>query len=268
MHLAGLELNSAKLLGSAPQPGADGSEPLRQWWLRSVDTRSQTCDLQREYALRFGRNAEYRRSVWEILVRVFFQRWIPVDGSVLDVGSGWGEFINQVTAQRKYAIDLNPDAGDKVARDVTLFAQDCSNTWPLRDGTLDVVFTSNFFEHLPTKDALIATLREARRCLKPGGRIICLGPNVKYLAGRYWDFWDHYLPLTERSLQEALKLAGFSVDSATARFLPYTMSQKSRPPLFLLRVYLKLPLLWPIFGRQFLLIGRKENAGIRLSEAA
>jgi predicted SAM-dependent methyltransferase len=58
--------------------------------------------------------------------------------------------------------------------------------------SLDVVFTSKFFEHLSDKPSLVATLSKAFRCLKPSGRLIALGPNIKYLPGEYWDFFDHH----------------------------------------------------------------------------
>jgi SAM-dependent methyltransferase len=153
---------------------------------------------------------------------------------------------------------LNPSARDRVAPDVRLLQQDCSLPWPLADDSLDVVFTSNFFEHLPTKEALQSTLVEALRCLKPQGCLIALGPNVKFLAGRYWDYFDHHLPLTELSLREALTMTGYSVEWAMPKFLPYTMSQDSQPPIWTLRLYLKLPFVWRFFGRQFLVLGRKS----------
>lgn len=128
------------------------------------------------------------------------------------------------------------------------------------DESIGAVFTSNFFEHLPTKESLARTLHEAFRCLKPDGRIICIGPNIKYLPGRYWDFWDHYLPLTELSLREGMELVGFRVEQATGRFLPYSMSQGFTPPLAFLRIYLKVPFLWRFFGEQFLVIARKPPA--------
>ena len=127
------------------------------------------------------------------------------------------------------------------------------------DETLDVVFTSNFFEHLLSKESLRRTLDQAHRCLKANGRLICLGPNIKDLPGRYWDFWDHYLPLTEASLSEGMRLAGFDVERELARFLPYSMSQGFTPPLLFLQAYLRCPLLWRFFGRQFLVIGRKRT---------
>jgi len=216
-----------------------------------------SSDLQEEYALRFQHIADYRSSVWKILTRDFFSRWIAPDCTVLDLGCGWGEFINQVSARHKYGMDLNPASSSKVNSDVAFLFQDCSAHWDLPDNHLDAVFTSNFFEHLPNKDSLRRTLDQALRCLKPGGRLICLGPNIKAVPGSYWDFWDHYLPLTELSLREGMELVGFEMEQVTARFLPYSMSQGSTPPLLFLRIFLRCPFLWPLVGKQFLVIGRK-----------
>jgi SAM-dependent methyltransferase len=215
--------------------------------------------LQQEYAMRFGCNAQYRVAVWKILTREFFSRWIASDATVLDLGSGWAEFINQIGAGHKFAMDLNPDSDSKVASDVVFLAQDCSEPWDLPEKSLDIVFTSNFFEHLPSKESLRRTLDQAYRCLRPGGRLICLGPNIKYLPGSYWDFWDHHLPLTEASLSEGARLAGFAIEFLRDRFLPYSMSQGFAPPLTFLRIYLRLPLLWRFFGKQFLIVARKPE---------
>src|SRR4029077_2262380 len=217
-------------------------------------------ELEQEYAMRFERAADYGRKVWEILIWKFFCRWIPDNATVLDLGCGWGEFINQVPAGRKYAMDLNPAAVNKLRPEVRLFSQDCSERWPLTDNELDIVFTSNFFEHLPNKQSLRKTLGEAFRCLKPNGRLICLGPNIKYLPGAYWDFWDHFLPLTDRSLKEGLVLAGFEIDFVRAKFLPYSMSQGFNPPLSFLKLYIKLPFVWSILGKQFCIVARKGGA--------
>lgn len=212
------------------------------------------AQLQAAYERRFAGAAGYRRRVWAVLVRDFFQAMIPADGAVLDLGCGWGEFVNQVAARRKFAIDMNASSREHLDGEVVFFHQDCSRRWPLGDGALDAVFTSNFFEHLPDKVAVRATLDEAFRCLKPGGRIICLGPNIKHLPGAYWDFWDHFLPITELSLKEVLELAGFAVERCWGRFLPYTMSSGIQWPPWVVSAYLKLPWLWRWRGRQFLVV--------------
>jgi SAM-dependent methyltransferase len=213
-------------------------------------------ELQRQYELRFRESQEYRRRVWKILIRDFFQPLIPSSSHVLDLGCGWGEFINQIDAALKYGMDLNPESRQKLAPNVHFIEQDCSARWPLGDRSLDVVFSSNFFEHLRAKSDLRQTLGQVHRCLKPGGRLICMGPNIKCLPGMYWDFWDHYLPLTEQSLKEVLELVGFKVERCIAKFLPYRMVGRKPAPLTLVRLYLKFPWVWRFFGRQFLIIAR------------
>jgi SAM-dependent methyltransferase len=218
-------------------------------------------DLRQEYLLRFSALAPYRDRVWQVLTREYFQALVPADAAVLDLGSGWGEFIRNIRAGTRYAMDLNPESGPRAGSGVRFLHQDCSREWALPENSLDVVFTSNFFEHLPSKEALRATMDQALRCLKPGGRLICLGPNMRFLAGTYWDFWDHYLALSDRSLVEGLSLAGFRVERCIPKFLPFSMSQGFAPPVGLVSVYLRLPPLWDLFGKQFLVIGRKPAAG-------
>jgi ubiquinone/menaquinone biosynthesis C-methylase UbiE len=213
-------------------------------------------ELAREYRLRFSPLLEYRSRVWQVLTASFFQQFVPPGAAVLDLGSGWGEFINNIKARKKYAMDLNPDGAERVNPDVQFLNQDCSQRWNLDDDSLDLVFTSNFFEHLRTKDGLSRTLQEAHRCLKRDAPIICMGPNIKYLAGRYWDFWDHYIPLTEQSLAELLGLRGFTVERCWPKFLPYTMVNKTALPLFLVKIYLQLPWMWKVLGKQFLVVAR------------
>ena len=50
----------------------------------------------------------------------------------------------------------------------------------------------------------------------------------------------------------------FTVDVCLARFLPYTMASGPQYPLLVLRAYLRLPIAWRMFGKQFLVVGRKS----------
>lgn len=187
----------------------------------------------------------------------YFGQWFPSTGTVLDLGCGYCEFINNANAGVKYAMDLNPEVHKRAAQGVTVFEQDCSDPWPLPDGALDAVFTSNFLEHLPNKTAVSTVLANAYRCLKPGGRLIAMGPNIKYVSGAYWDFFDHYVELTELSLAEALSECGFQIEEQVPRFLPYTMSHGRQYPVWVLRLYLAVPVAWRFYGKQFLVVGQK-----------
>jgi SAM-dependent methyltransferase len=223
-------------------------------------TAHEAKDFQRIYSTRFATNLAYRERVWSILVRDFFQQYVGSSDRILDLGAGYGEFIRHIECADKFAMDLNPDSKQRVGPNVMFFEQDCAARWPLSDAALNVVFTSNFFEHLPDKSALGRTLDEILRCLAPGGRLIAMGPNIKFLPGSYWDFWDHYIPLTELSLTEALVTRGFSMTRVEDRFLPYTMATGPSYPLVFLRAYLRLRPVWKIFGRQFLIVASKAQS--------
>jgi len=217
----------------------------------------QSAELEQIYSNRFDEHIAYRNQVWKVLAASFFSKLVAADACVLDLGCGYGEFINNIHCGKKYAMDLNHRAATTLAPNVHFIEQDCSQPWRLPDACLDVVFTSNFFEHLPSKTSLAETLDQARRCIKAGGLIVALGPNVRYVGGAYWDFWDHHLPLTNDALAEVLRLHGFRIESSIPRFLPYTMVNRRAVPMTLVSLYLKLPFLWRILGKQFLVVGRK-----------
>jgi SAM-dependent methyltransferase len=215
-------------------------------------------DLQRIYKQRFESKRTYREAVWNVLISDFFERYVSRTAAVLDLGCGYGEFIRLIHCGKKFAMDLNPDSKEGVPPECEMVIQDCSEPWPLAPATLDVVFSSNFFEHLPDKNALGRTLDHAQQALKPGGSFIALGPNITRVPGRYWDFWDHHIPLSEKSLGEALTNRGFRLRECRASFLPYTMEGKKEAAPWMIALYLKLPFLWPILGHQFLIVAEKQ----------
>lgn len=215
--------------------------------------------LQEQYRQRFADGADYRHALWGVLCRDFFQQYVNSQDTVLDLGCGWGEFSNNIRAATRYAMDLNPDAATHLSEEVQLLPQDCSLPWPLQDNSLDVVFTSNFLEHLPDKPAVERTVNEARRCLRPGGLFVAMGPNVRLVPGAYWDFWDHHVPISDSSLAELLLLTGFKVREKHPGFLPYTMSDGRQPSLMLVKLYLRLRLAWRVMGKQFLVVAENGS---------
>jgi SAM-dependent methyltransferase len=215
------------------------------------------ASLDDQYRRRFEAEDETRRRVWRALIDAWFRRYLVDAHNVLDLGCGWGPFINQIDVAERYGIDLNPDAANHLDDRVTLFEQAADDRWPLDDHTLDLVFSSNFLEHLPDRDAVRATLAEAFRCLRPGGRLVLMGPNIKYVGGAYWDFFDHYVPLTEASLVEATELVGFRTETVYGRFLPFTMAGKPPPPSLFVKAYLRFRPAWRVMGKQFLVVVTK-----------
>ena len=217
------------------------------------------ADLSTLYRYRFKEaDREKKLEIWREICRGYLQKKVGQNKTLLDLASGYGEFSQNIVADRKIAVDLNPDAQKMLPEDVefhNVSATEFSNS--IGENVVDVVFTSNFLEHLPTKSELDKVFAEVRKVLKPGGRFIILGPNVKYLATEYWDFYDHYLPLSHLSVEEGLIQSGFEVTEVIPRFLPYsTRSALPQAPIFV-ATYLRVPIAWKFLGKQFLVTGRK-----------
>jgi hypothetical protein len=50
---------------------------------------------------------------------------------------------------------------------------------------------------------------------------------------------------------------GLQIERCHAKFLPFTLIGGPEYPLWILKVYLKFPILWQIAGKQFLVVARK-----------
>jgi ubiquinone/menaquinone biosynthesis C-methylase UbiE len=191
------------------------------------------------------------------LCRHFFQRYIPPQATVLDLAAGSCEFINHIRAAAKIAVDLNEDVRQYAAPDVRVVVAYSHAMHEIADESVDVVFVSNFFEHLPDKGTFLATLSEIRRVLKRGGKLLILQPNIRLLNGAYWDFIDHLLPLTQHTLAEALELVNMPVEVMRVRFLPYTTRSRLPRAAWLVRLYLMFrPAQW-LMGKQTFVVARK-----------
>jgi SAM-dependent methyltransferase len=214
--------------------------------------------IDRLYQTRFPeQDRRAREALWAVLCSAFFQKYVRPEDTLLDLGCGFGEFSRHIRAARRIAVDQNAGAARFQSEGVEFHAADASDLSFLPDGSVDVCFTSNFFEHLPSKERMDAVLAEVRRVLRPGGRLVALQPNLRYAPGAYWDFYDHHLPLTHRSCAEAFAIAGFEVCELVGRFLPLTTRSRLPQWPWLVRLYLALPPVWRLFGGQFLIVGRK-----------
>jgi dolichol-phosphate mannosyltransferase len=221
-------------------------------------------DLERLYEGRFPNHARAAKvAVWEVLVREFFQRWVAPSDVVLDIGCGFGEFLNHVVCARRIGVDGNPASAASLRPGTEFHAGSATDLSFLEDASVNFVFTSNLMEHLDSKHEVERMLREARRVLVPEGHIVMMGPNLRVLPGAYWDFWDHLVPITDRSLHEVLQMLDFEVVNSVAKFLPYTTRSSLPQAPFLVSLYLRVPIAWRLLGGQFLLRARKPNRAQR-----
>ena len=214
---------------------------------------AESEDLQALYLNRFGTEEVQRSDLWEVLCSDFFQRWVPPDCTVLDVAAGHCEFINNIRARTRLAVDLNPDVLVRAAAGVDATVCRSDEMSHLADGSVDRVFISNFFEHVP-REVILSTLTEVRRVLRLR-ELLVLQPNVRYCARDYWMFFDHITPVDDRALAEAFAATGFDVELDIPRFLPYTTKGRLPSTPGLVRLYLRMRPAWRVLGAQAFMVG-------------
>src|SRR5580700_7673863 len=124
------------------------------------------------YRHRFPKDVRRRRdAVWKVLCRSWFSQYVPADGRVLEVAAGYCEFINNISAAERVAVDLNPETRDHAAVGVIVHQVAAENlAGILRPGYFDAAFMSNFLEHCRSRDQVLAVLRAVLKVLTPGGR--------------------------------------------------------------------------------------------------
>ncbi len=229
-----------------------------------TDTDDERNDLTAIYERRFPEEdavrGRWRRELWRTLVDGFFSRWIDESATVLDFGYGHGEFINAVRARRRIGVEVQRSLAVHLDARVEFVLASDTRVPSVGDGSVDVIFCSNLLEHLPDRESVTCLLREFERMLSPTGRVLILGPNLRYTGPAYWDFFDHILPITDKSLVEALATADLEPETLIPRFLPYTTVRSRLFPLALVRLYLRLPLVWRLLGAQFFAVARSKQS--------
>jgi len=210
------------------------------------------------YRYRFSeKDRKDKEKIWKVLCQKYFQKYVSEDDTVLDLACGFGEFIRFINAKRKIAIDINPDSREILPKEIEFHLKPATNLDFIPPDSVDVCFVSNFFEHLPSKDVMDRILVAILRILKKGGILIALQPNIKYAPGDYWDYYDHYIPLTHNSCAEAFVKNGFIIKELVDRFLPFTTNLSIPKHPFLVAIYLKVRPAWRLIGRQFMIVGQK-----------
>src|SRR5262245_4773807 len=194
-----------------------------------------------------------RNTLWKTLCESFFQRFVRPEHTVLELGCGYGEFINNMQCSTKIAMDrwegiteyLNPGVRAEIGEITSLKG--------VADRSVDFVFASNIFEHLTQVD-LALCLTEVRRVLRPGGTINIVQPNYRFCYAEYFDDYTHVTIYSDRSLSDFLSVNGFKMMTCMPRFLPLTI--KSRLPVspLLIKAYLMSPVK-PLAKQMFLRAG-------------
>jgi len=141
---------------------------------------------------------------------------------ILDVGCGTGANLLMLS---KYGdaegVDISEDAlafcRERGLENVKLGA---AEKLPYEDGTFDLVTALDVVEHL---DDDLGGLREMRRVLRPGGRVLLFVPTFMFLWGLQDDVSHHRRRYRMPELRRVLEQAGFEVERTTYANITFFM---------------------------------------------
>jgi len=159
--------------------------------------------------------------------RLFVGRGRIASGArVLELGCGTGEFTRRVapSGARVVALDLSGDLLVKARAKLdgaARFVRGNAHVLPFADASFDVVYGCSILHHLEVGVAL----REVRRVLRPGGRLVFSEPNLVnpqvLLMFKIAALKFHYggspdeMAFTRRAIRRVLGAIGFSRFSVT-----------------------------------------------------
>ena len=195
-----------------------------------------------------------REVLWRALWKFHFSKYIASSDCVLELGCGYADFINNVQARRRIALDSWPGFLKHLEKDVEGHVGDATDLSFLERGSVNFAFASNVFEHL-SKECLSAVLAQLSEKLTKHGKLAILQPNYRYAYKEYFDDYTHVSIYSHESLSDFLSSHGYEVIECVPRFMPLTIkNRKIIVSESLIRLYLSLPV--KPLGKQMFVIAR------------
>jgi len=133
---------------------------------------------------------------------------------ILDVGCGTGANLLMLA-------EYGDAEGVDISEDALAFCRErgldkvrlgAGEQLPYEDGTFDLVTALDVVEHM---DDDLAGLREMRRVLRPGGRVLLFVPTFMFLWGLQDDVSNHRRRYRLPELRRVLEQAGFEIERTT-----------------------------------------------------
>ena len=196
-----------------------------------------------------------RKKVWDAIVDHLQPKFFNNIETVVELGCGYGDFINSVKAEKKIAVDIN-DCEEFLSNDVIFYKKDVTDLEFINEDSGDLVFASNLVEHLVWEE-IDKMIHEIIRILKKNSKLILIQPNYRLCASNYFDDYTHRTIFSDVSLRDYLKSQGFRIKYVNPSYLPFSMKGILPKTYFLTKLYLELNS--PILGKQMLIVSENES---------
>lgn len=128
-------------------------------------------------------------------------------GTVADIGCGRGD---QLFALQRLGFDV-------IGLDIERSADNIPNhhvcdvgreLFPIPDDALDLAFSKAVIEHLYLPQ-IEHFMLEMKRITKPGGYVVLMTPDWRYMYRDFYVEFTHVSPFTVRSLEQCMRMYGF-----------------------------------------------------------
>ncbi len=159
------------------------------------------------------------------------KKYFKPQGKILEIGAASGDFLHllQDIGYHVYGVELSKRAAEQAVRNYNLnFFQGTLEEAAFAGNYFDYIVMYHVLEHVPDPGA---TLKEAYRVLKPGGRILIEVPNVrsvdmysKPLILNALDYPNHIYGFSRETLTKLVVDAGFKPVAFESSF-PFLFAQ-------------------------------------------
>jgi ArsR family transcriptional regulator len=186
---------------------------------REDDVRLEEVRRLRQESFRQHGGGDERRQLvpgrsWAAWARALGLLMPPLEVADLGCGEGYLTIETALWAKHVTAIDRSAEvlarakglARKRKVRNIT-WKRGTIEQAPLEDGAVDLVLLSQALHHVERPEAALA---EARRILRPGGRLLVLDlreHDERWVVDKLGDQW---MGFSDRALQDLLERAGFT----------------------------------------------------------
>lgn len=127
---------------------------------------------------------------------------------LLDLGCGRGDFTKafQSVGLLVQALDKEKSSADTLDGIEVSYVDFENDRFPFEDETFDIVFSKSVIEHINNPENFI---KESRRVLKKGGKIIIMVPDWQTQCLIFYDDHTHAHPYTAKGIEDLLNIFNF-----------------------------------------------------------
>lgn len=194
-----------------------------------------------------------RRGVWKEIVR-YIHRDSKNANHVLEIGAGYCDFISQFPAPDKTCIEQNSLMKEHAGAGVNFICGDATYLPQIEEQSMDLVFASNFLEHL-NETELNRIMPAIHKALKHNGQLILIQPNYRLCSEHYFDDETHQTIFDDKNITQFLTQYGFKAVKVVPDLLPFSMKSRLPKIPLLVRLYLNSPV--RPFGAQMYIVAVK-----------